>query len=264
MSTPREEWHLDTQRLGRRVLVFDSLDSTNTFAARLASEGATEGIAVLSEEQTAGRGQHGRSWQTHRGDGVLLSVLLYPPPALRRPAVLTAWAAVAVCGVVREITGVPARIKWPNDVLLRGRKVCGILIEQARSAAGLATVAGIGLNVRQSAERFAAAGLPEATSLAHFTTPPETAEVARWLIGRLDEEYGHLCEGDLATLEAHWKWHIGLLGRVVTAECTDGNHRGRLRDLTFDAVELHRPGEGPLTLRPERVLHLSPLASSVE
>src|SRR5262245_36246790 len=89
----REEWQLDTRRLGRRVLVFDQLDSTNTFAASLAEAGVPEGIGVLAEEQTAGRGQHGRSWLAGRGDGVLLSLLLYPPPALRRPAVLTAWAA---------------------------------------------------------------------------------------------------------------------------------------------------------------------------
>ena len=64
--------------------------------------------------------------------GVLMSVLLYPPPALRRPAFLTAWAAVSVCEAVRTSTGLDAKIKWPNDVFVRGRKVCGILIEQGR------------------------------------------------------------------------------------------------------------------------------------
>ena len=72
------------------------------------------------------------AWLAPPGASVLMSVLLFPPPPLRRPAVLTAWAAVAVCTVVRRVTGVPAKIKWPNDVLLRGRKVCGILIEQRR------------------------------------------------------------------------------------------------------------------------------------
>jgi BirA family biotin operon repressor/biotin-[acetyl-CoA-carboxylase] ligase len=257
MTQPREEWQLNTRRLGRRVLVFDQLDSTNTWAARLAGEGATEGMAVLAEEQTAGRGQHGRSWVAGRGEGVLLSLLLYPPPPLRRASILTAWAAVAVCTLVREITGLPPRIKWPNDVLLRGRKVCGILIEQGRGQAGLATVAGVGLNVRQSADAFAAAGLPEATSLAQFVTDPlQTPDVARRLIRRLDEEYDQLCDGELATLEARWKWHIGLLGQEVTAECIDESHRGRLRELTFDAVELDVVGREPRALRPERVLHL--------
>src|SRR5437867_1865131 len=72
------EWHLDTRRLGRRVLVFDRVDSTNTRAADLAHDPANDGMAVLAEEQTAGRGQHGRSWWCERGTGVLLSVLLFP------------------------------------------------------------------------------------------------------------------------------------------------------------------------------------------
>jgi BirA family biotin operon repressor/biotin-[acetyl-CoA-carboxylase] ligase len=239
------------------VLIHDRVGSTNDVALELAAAGADEGVAVLAGEQTAGRGQHGRTWLAGPGDAVLLSVLLRPPPPLHRPAVLTAWAAVAVCTVVRETAGLPARIKWPNDVLLRGRKVCGILIEQTRGPDGLASVAGIGLNVRQPAEAFAAAGLPAATSLAHFMPqPPEVAEVARRLIARLDEDYDLLCRGDLGTLEACWRWHLGLLGRPVTAECVDGNHRGRLRDVGFEAVVLDRPDGLPLTLRPERVLHL--------
>src|SRR5206468_7692987 len=84
---------------------------------------------VLAREQTAGRGQHGRAWQAPAGSSVLLSVLLCPPPALRRPALLTAWAAVSVCETILQLTGLQAKIKWPNDVLIRGRKVCGILIE---------------------------------------------------------------------------------------------------------------------------------------
>jgi BirA family biotin operon repressor/biotin-[acetyl-CoA-carboxylase] ligase len=132
--------------------------------------------------------------------------------------------------------------------------VCGILIEQAA-----ATVVGIGLNVRQSAARFAQAGLPLATSLAQFTGAPlDTHAVAKQLLHRLDEEYDRLCRGDLATLESGWNRHLGLVGRQVAAECPDGIHRGCLRQLTFDAVELERPGAPPLVLPPERVQHLEP------
>lgn len=257
---PREEWEPGTRHLGRRVLVYDRLVSTNTLALQLAAQGASEGIAILADVQTAGRGQHGRSWLATPGDAVLLSLLLYPPVALRRPAILTAWAAVSVCEIVREITSVPARIKWPNDVLLHGRKVCGILIEQAAAARpeALVTVAGIGLNVRQSAEALKAAGLLEATSLAQFASSAlGTADVARRLIIHLDEEYSRLCEGGLGTLEACWKWHVGLLGRRVAVESAEATYRGRLLDLTFDALELELPG-GRLSVRPERVLHLSP------
>jgi BirA family biotin operon repressor/biotin-[acetyl-CoA-carboxylase] ligase len=252
---PDREWTLETAVVGRRVLDFDRVDSTNAVAAGLADDPANDGVAVLAAEQTAGRGQHGRRWQCAPGDGVLLSVLLFPPPPLRRPAVLTAWAAVAVCETVRQATGLQARIKWPNDVLLRGRKVCGILIEQGRGA-----VVGVGLNVRQPAAYFAAAGLPHAASLAQFTdAPPDARTAAEMLLRRMDEEYRRLLDDDLATLEACWKWHVGLLGRDVIAERYDGPaHRGRLLELDFGGIALSQAAESPLVLPPEIVRHLEP------
>lgn len=252
MTPPRQEWALDTRRLGRRVLVYERLDSTNNLAAALAEDPGNDGLVILADEQTAGRGQYGRTWLAPPGASVLLSVLLFPPPPLRRPAILTAWAAVAVCNVVRQITGVPAKIKWPNDVLLRGRKVCGILIEQRRG-----TVAGIGLNVRQTAEELVRAGLTEATSLAQQAgAAPETPEVARRLVRQLDEDYDLLCGGDLGTLEACWKWHLGLLGRQVRARCLDGTEQGRLTELGFDGAWLRRPDGTTVVLAPEAVLNM--------
>jgi BirA family biotin operon repressor/biotin-[acetyl-CoA-carboxylase] ligase len=253
--TPREQWHLDTRHLGRRVLVYDQVDSTNTRAAALAHDNANDGLVILAGEQTAGRGQHGRSWQCPGGAGVLLSALLFPTPALRRPALLTAWAAVSVCETILQVTGLQAKIKWPNDVLIQGKKVCGILIEQARG-----TVAGIGLNVNQPAEVFAAAGLTEAASLAIFTGQRfECREVARRLIQQLDEQYAQLCDGEVATLEACWKWRIGLLGKQVAAECPNGVHQGRLRELSFAGLELEQADGQVMVLQPEAVRHLEPI-----
>ncbi len=254
--TPREVWQLDTRRLGRRVLVFDALDSTSTHAVSLAEDRSNDGVVVLAHEQTAGRGQHGRSWQCPGGSGVLLSVLLFPPPPVCRPALLTAWAAVSVCETIRHATGVQAKIKWPNDVLIRGRKVCGILIEQGRGI-----VVGIGLNVSQSADSFAAANLPEAGSLALFSQRTLDREaITRRLIVELDEGYGRLCEGDVATLEACWKWRLGLLGKRVLAECIDAIHRGQLCEVAFDGLELEGDDGRTWCLAPEAVRHLNPLA----
>jgi BirA family biotin operon repressor/biotin-[acetyl-CoA-carboxylase] ligase len=252
--TPRDVWALDTRSVGRRVLVFDRLDSTSTLAASLAESPDNDGVAVLADEQTAGRGQHGRSWLCPPGAGVLMSVLLFPPDDLRRPPVLTAWAAVSVCETVRDVTGLHARIKWPNDVLIGGRKVCGILIEQGRG-----TVAGIGLNVNQPAEAFEQPGLTEGTSLAVAAGRTlDRDDVARRLVGRLDGHYDSLCSGDLATLLARWTEHLGLLGGDVVAECADRPRVGRLLGLSWDAVELEAPGGETVRLRPEMVRHLSP------
>jgi BirA family biotin operon repressor/biotin-[acetyl-CoA-carboxylase] ligase len=247
-------WNLDTRRLGRQVLVYERVASTNDVA--LAAGG--EGVVVLADEQSAGRGQYGRSWLAPPRSSVLLSVVLTPPPPLRRPAVLTAWAAVAVCAVVEDVVGTPPRIKWPNDVLLEGRKVCGILIEQEQSGTRPpATVAGIGLNVAQSAADLLAAGLPDAISLCQSTVRPlRTHSVARQLIRQLDDDYDRLCCGDLALLEERWRRHLGLLGRTVRADCRGGTYCGRLLELGFGGVELERAGAAPLLLQPEVVLHL--------
>jgi BirA family biotin operon repressor/biotin-[acetyl-CoA-carboxylase] ligase len=254
---PREEWRLDTHHLGRRVLVFDRLDSTSDYATLLAEDPANDGVAVLADEQTAGRGQYGRRWQCPPRSGVLLSLLLFPPLALRRPALLTAWAAVSVCETILAATGLQAKIKWPNDVLLCDRKVCGILIEQGR---GL--VAGIGLNLNQREEDFQRMELPQAASLAWFTSRShDRDEVARLLLRQLDEEYERLLHGDLATLETCWRWRIGLLGEEVQVECADGMFRGRLRELGWDGLELERPGEALLRIPPELVRHLYRLVS---
>jgi BirA family biotin operon repressor/biotin-[acetyl-CoA-carboxylase] ligase len=257
--TPVEEWRLDTLRLGRRVVVFDCLDSTNSHAAALANDPANDGLVVVAREQTAGRGQHGRSWQCPAGAGVLLSVLLFPPPVLRRPAVLTAWAAVSVCETIRQVCDLQARVKWPNDVLIRGRKVCGILIETRMAEGHFAVVAGIGLNVNQGAEAFGAPELSNGTSLALSSgKSQDCADVTRRLIAQLDEEYDRLCGGDLATLESCWKWRVGLLGRPVVVESAGATHRGRLCELGWDGVVLGFADGSTLNLAPEIVRHVHP------
>ena len=254
----REVWYLETRRIGRRVLVFDHVDSTNSLAASLAGQPGADGLALLADEQSAGRGQHGRHWLAPPRSSVLLSVLLYLPPELCRPAILTAWAAVAVCAVVRQTTGLAPRIKWPNDVLVHGKKICGILIEQSQQGGVPATVAGLGLNVAQSEEQLAAAGLPLATSLhACGAGTADAGNVARLLLTQLDEEYDRLCQGDHATLETSWKQHIGLVGQNVSAECTDGVRRGRLLEMGFDGILLDLVGGVPVMLAPESILHLT-------
>ena len=116
------------------------------------------------------------------------------------------------------------------------------------------------MNVRQSAERFEQAGLTEAGSLAMFGEGISgTMDVARCLIHQLDEEYARLMDGDFHTLEACWKWRVGLLGRHVVAECADGSRvEGRLREMGWDGLQLETQGGRLQILAPEKVRHLVP------
>jgi BirA family biotin operon repressor/biotin-[acetyl-CoA-carboxylase] ligase len=258
---PAEEWTFPTAHVGRRVLVFDELDSTNTFAAALPAD-APDGLVVVARNQTAGRGRFGRPWRSRPGAALLTSVVLAPPPELRRPVILTAWAAVAVAEAVRELAGVQARIKWPNDLFVRGKKVSGILIEQGvvtgPGGQRFRTVAGVGLNLNQTSDEFAALGLPDAASLGTISDRSVELRAATEAVVRsLDAEWARLLGGERVAVEADWKWRVGFLGRDVVVERTDGSRpAGRLRDMTFDGVELERPDGSVEVIPPEAVEHV--------
>jgi BirA family transcriptional regulator, biotin operon repressor / biotin---[acetyl-CoA-carboxylase] ligase len=131
--------------------------------------------------------------------------------------------------------------------------------EQKTHGAPSVVVAGIGLNVNQSAEELEKAGLMEATSLAVSAGRRfERDETARQLIRQLDDEYDRMCRGDITTLEACWKWRLGLLGRQVAAECPEGTHQGRLVELGWEGVELEQADGAVLRLGPETVRQLRP------
>jgi BirA family biotin operon repressor/biotin-[acetyl-CoA-carboxylase] ligase len=171
---------------------------------------------------------------------------------------LTAWAAVSVCALVGQVTGRRPRLKWPNDILFDGNKLCGILLEQRAVAGRRATVAGIGLNVSQSAAWFAGAGLSDATSLAIAAASNlDWAGVARQLIHQLDEEYDRLLGGDLATAETSWQQHLGLLGNRVRVERHgQPDVEGLVREVSFQAIVLESPAGELQSLIPEQIRHV--------
>lgn len=257
--TPQARWTLVTRHLGWEVRVFEQLESTNTHLLELCGDPQLHGLVVMARAQTAGRGQYGRTWIAPPGSSVLASILVFPPPPLRRPVVMIAWAAVAVCEVIGQLTGLKATIKWPNDILVDGKKVCGFLIEQRTTGAAnspLATVVGLGLNVNQPPEAFAAAGLPDAASL--FSLSGKTLAVdavLQAIIQRLDDDYDLLLNGNVGALESLWQWRLGLIDKAVIAQCADGPHLGQLLDASFDGVTL-KDDENLIRLAPESILHL--------
>ena len=247
MTSPCDEWHFGTAHVGRRVRVFDELPSTNTFAA----EHGGEGEVVIALNQSAGRGRFDRVWQSRPETSLLMSVVLAPPPELRRPSVLTAWAAVGVAKAIELLAAVRPVIKWPNDLLIGDKKVCGILIEQRAN-----TVVGIGLNLAQTAADFA--DLPDATSLAlagGVTIGVRAAAEA--VVRHLDAEYAQLIRGDRASVEDAWKTRTGLVGRNVSIELTDGtSFPCRLRDMSFDGLEIETAEGYRRVVVPETVAHV--------
>jgi len=160
------EIELNCQSLTKKVIHYDNIDSTNTQAKILASRGACEGTVLLAEEQTGGRGRLGRHWIAPKGTGIWMSIILKPDIEPSEAAKITQIAAAAATMAVREITGCEAGIKWPNDIIVKGKKICGILTEMSGELNSISyIVVGIGINVNMGMEDFPYELREKATSL---------------------------------------------------------------------------------------------------
>ena len=174
---------LNTKRLGRSMVCLKVTGSTNSDARALALEGCPDGLAVLAEEQNAGRGRRGRSWYSEPGLGIYMSIVIRPDLSTALAPRFTLAAALAVCRVLRGID-VPAEIKWPNDVLCRGKKLCGILLEMGGNMEKPDyIVIGMGINVNHP-------GYPEELSEIATSVKLEIGQTTerRRLVARLLDE----------------------------------------------------------------------------
>jgi BirA family biotin operon repressor/biotin-[acetyl-CoA-carboxylase] ligase len=176
-----------------KVLRFESLPSTNTELARLASEGAAEGLSIVADEQTAGRGRLQRAWSSPKAAGLYFSILLRPAVPQKYWPLITFMAALAAGDALREACGLQTDIKWPNDLLSSERKICGILAEAIDTPAGRAVILGIGINLTQNAFPPELANV--ATSVAEATgRTPDREQILAALTGALSRWYPVLAE----------------------------------------------------------------------
>jgi BirA family biotin operon repressor/biotin-[acetyl-CoA-carboxylase] ligase len=260
---------LRTEIIGRQVTVLERVASTNDAAWQEALSGAPEGTTIFAEEQTAGRGRMGRRWFSPPRSGLLFSVVLRPELQVQQSSLLTVVSAVAVAEALQEGLGLPACIRWPNDITIRDRKVAGLLVEGRSLATGSAFVLGIGVNVRERARDFPPEIRETATSLAAETgTPPERNDLARRLLGSLDRWYGDLRQGEYGHIARRWRRISSTLGERVALLENGREFRGRVLDLSLEDGLIVRLDEGvtrifhpsTVTLRqmPERRRGLTP------
>ncbi len=238
---------LNTRYLGHRVLHFSLVDTTMEVARREARAGAPEGLLVLAEEQRAGRGRHGRRWEAPCASCILASLLLRPtflPP--ERAFLLTALSALAVAEAVEGEIGQPCALKWPNDVLLQGRKVCGILVELEGAAAGLEwAVVGWGLNVNVDFRDSELAG--RAISLAEASGRPlPRLPLLRACLERMETHYEALRAGRGEEIWSAWRARLSMLGRPVEVVAPKEAFSGLALDVAPDGTLLVRRADGRL------------------
>ncbi|MBC7931392.1 MAG: biotin--[acetyl-CoA-carboxylase] ligase [Rubrivivax sp.] len=194
-----------SQRLTPTILRFDSLPSTNTEAARQAALGAPEGLCIVAREQTAGRGRQQREWVSPKDAGLYFSIVLRPLTQAREWPLITLAAALAVRDALKESCALEADIKWPNDLLAAGRKLCGILAETFETPQGRAVVVGIGINLTNRA--FPPEILATATSVEEQTgQTPDAERLLLSLTRALSRRYEMLdAEGGASHVVREWE-----------------------------------------------------------
>jgi len=240
--------NMETEWLGRRIQVFDEIPSTNDLAKKLAAEGTAEGTVVIADKQTQGRGRMGRAWSSPAGQGLWFSVVLRPPLQPYQASELVFVAAVGVCQALRDLTGLDILIKWPNDLLLDGKKVCGILAEMSAEIDLLNyVVIGIGINVNQREEDFPAELAMTATSLRLASEEYfRRSELLPAILLQLERAYiGYLQKGFAYILDL-WKTMNCTLGREVKVISHGTEYYGKAEDLAQDGSLLVRKADQQL------------------
>jgi len=228
---------LSTHILGNPLHFFPTIDSTNTYAARLAHEGAFEGTTVIADSQSGGKGRLGRSWVSPPGVNLYLSVILRPPVSTAVAPQLNLLAAIAVADAIRETTRLSPAIKWPNDVLVADKKVCGILAEMQTDTGGLrAVIVGIGVNINAPLSAFPEELRDKASSL--LIAGGQTIERSTFtasLLTHLEKSYVLWLQEGFSTLRLRWERYAAhLLGTRISVAVPEGTVVGTVLGLDRD------------------------------
>jgi BirA family biotin operon repressor/biotin-[acetyl-CoA-carboxylase] ligase len=222
-------------RLGRAIHYFESVDSTNSAAHHLAATFAAEGTVVIAETQTRGRGRLGRSWISPPLRNLYMSVVLRPPLSATAAPQLSLLAGLAAAETIREWTP-RACLKWPNDVLIDGRKVCGILTELEAEGGRVAfVILGIGVNLNSTEDDFPAELHGKAVSLRSTTGAivDRTAFTER-LLSQLEARYDLFLREGFAAIHPLWEALSGLTGRYVRIDDGGTHYEGRVAGIAED------------------------------
>lgn len=240
---PSEIAHgLDTKFIGRKLYYFDSLGSTMDKAWELGLQKAAEGTVVLAETQSKGRGRLARQWLSPKYKGIYFSLILRPKVSLAEASLLTLLAAVSVCEAIEKEAGLSAQIKWPNDILLKHKKLGGILTElNAETDEIRFVVIGIGLNVNNDKAGL----LNTATSLKEQTGAClSRVELLQELLRRIEKNYTGFLKHGGASVIARWRDHNITLGKRVKISSHQEHIEGMAVDIDLDGGLMLRKDSG--------------------
>jgi len=248
---------LPNAKIGKRVIHLDSVGSTNEVAWKEAEKGAAEGLVVVAEEQTSGRGRLSRTWYSPKGLGVWMSLVLRPGVRPEKAPGLTLCASVAVANALRSLYPIRVSIKWPNDVMVRDKKLCGILTEMKATGGKVGfVICGIGINANQTQDDFPPGIREKATSILIATG--KTADRAKILAATLEhfeKQYSSFCSEGIAPCLQEWRSMCPLFGKRVRIK-----GRGEIQEGIFHDID----DNGAIVLRLDSGMHRSFVAGDIE
>ena len=207
---------LNTKIFGKNIFSFDTLNSTNTFAKSLSKEEVPHGTLIIAEEQTAGRGRLQRNWVSPAGKNLLFSIILYPDFGIEKISLLPFAGSLAIADAIETITGLSSTCKWPNDVLINGKKVCGMLLESSLgNSVQEKIILGIGLNVNQ--EEFSEELKFKASSLQiESGIVINRVTLLQKILEELENRYEQLSHFPAQQLLNDWRMKALLFGKKIT------------------------------------------------
>ena len=243
------KWKLKTKIFGKTVISYQKVDSTNTVAYELAGKGLDEGAVILADEQAHGKGRHGRVWMSPAKGGIYMSCILRPKMPPNEIPRITLLAAVAVAKSIRGFTGLSAMIKWPNDILINSKKVCGILTEmKAEQDTVNFVILGIGVNVNTKAKQLPkeASSLSEQLRQVNRDEKVSRVELAKTILETLEAEYEGLKEKGFKPIIEEWKHLSDMLGSRIKVILPNRTFEGQAHNIDADGSLVVRLDSGVL------------------
>lgn len=229
---------LKTKEFGKKIYSYPTVDSTQIVANDLANKGAPEGTVVLAEFQEGGRGRLGRKWHSNHSKGIAMTLILRPQVSLQKVSELTLVIAVALVRAIDATTGLKAQIKWPNDIYVHGKKVCGVLTELNGEADRLNYIlVGIGINVNETKENLGEALQDIATSLSiEAGQLIQRVDLLAALLYELEQIYPVYLREGFAPVKKIWEQHSLLNHKQIIGKTPQGMLTGKYRGITDEGI----------------------------
>lgn len=236
---------LKTKYIGHSIYYEEVMSSTQEIAHKLAQEGSEEGTIVITDHQTKGRGRLGRSWESETRSGIWMSIILRPNIPPNQAPQLTLLTAVAIVQVIENMTSIECEIKWPNDILVNGKKLVGILTElQAEADAIQSIIIGIGINV--NTKQFPEELQDKATSLYKENNEQKIsrATLVQSILQQMEFLYEEYLDTGFEAIKLRWESYAISLGKFITARTLNGEIKGLAKGITNEGVLLIEDKDG--------------------